>query len=313
MHVASRFIAVLALPCALACGAAPNPPARPTEKLASTPTGPHTESVFSARDGTQLYEQSWRPEGEARAAFVVVHGLKDHGGRYAELAAALTAKGFSVHAADLRGHGRSQGERVWVEHFSDYLDDLDGYLGLLRQRERPKRVIVFGHSMGGAIVALHYLRRNPEVAGLVFSAAALKAAVSGFKIFGTNVISGIAPRAAVFQLDLADFSRDPRVVEESKSDPLVYQPAATAHMAHELLGAMKPIESNYAAFAVPVLVLHGSKDVVTDPEGSKSLAAHAKGHATIKIYEGLFHDLLHEPERGAVMADIVAFAEGVAP
>jgi alpha-beta hydrolase superfamily lysophospholipase len=295
------------------CGGAPNLPARPTSTLPDSTRAAHSESLFKAKDGTPLYEQSWRPSGPARAAVVVVHGLKDHGDRYAELAASLTSRGFSVHAADLRGHGRSGGERVWVDHFDDYVDDLALYVDLLKSREAPKKIIVFGHSMGGAIVALYYLEKKPDLAGLILSGAALKASVSGFKIFGTNVIAGIAPHAAVFQLDLHDFSRDPSVVEASEHDPLVYQPPATAHLAHELLGAMKPIEDGLDRFDVPMLLLHGSKDVVTDPEGTRALFEHAKGKATLRIYDGFYHDLLHEPGRAAVIADIDAFVERVAP
>lgn len=308
-----RVLGLLGAVFAVACGGAPNLPARPTSELSSSPTAPRSESVFTAKDKTELYEQSWRPaSGMSRGvAFVIVHGLKDHGGRYNELAEHLVGRGLSVHAADLRGHGRSQGERVWVEHFSDYVDDLEQYVALVRKRENPKRIIVFGHSMGGAIVSLYYLQRSPDVAGVVLSAAALKAAVSGVKIFGTNVVNGVAPRAAVFQLDLEDFSRDPKVVAACKSDPLVYQPAASAHTAHELLGAMKPIEDGYASFKVPLLLLHGSKDVVTDPEGSRALAAKAKGPTTLKIYDGLVHDLLHEPERAQVIADIETFVDKV--
>jgi len=306
----------LAMPIALlACGAAPRLDARPTNALSSSPTAAHGESVFKAKDGTSIYEQTWRPEAGSsdRAAFVIVHGLKDHGGRYAELAAHLTAKGLTVHAADLRGHGRSEGERVWVEKFDDYVDDLAAYVALVQKREAPKTIIVFGHSMGGAIVSLYYLRDKPPVAGIVLSGAALKAAVSGVKIFGTNIIAGIAPRAAVFQLDLKDFSRDPKVVEECSRDPLVFQPAASAHTAHELLGAMKPIEANLDSFRVPMLLMHGSADVVTDPEGTRALYEHSKATSSLRIYDGLFHDILHEPERARVLADIEAFVDRVAP
>ena len=319
---ASASLASLASVSALAsllvlagCGGAPNLDVRPTHALSESPTAVHSESVFKAKDGTGLYEQSWRPPAGsgARAAFVIVHGLKDHGGRYAELASHLTAKGLTVHAADLRGHGRSQGERVWVEKFDDYVDDSAAYIALLQQREAPKTIIVFGHSMGGAIVSLYYLRDKPPVAGIVLSGAALKAAVSGFKIFGTNIIAGLAPRAGVFQLDLKDFSHHPKVVEECASDPLVFQPAASAHLAHELLGAMKPIEQNLGSFHVPMLLMHGGADVVTDPDGTRALYEHTKASSMLRIYDGLYHDILHEPERAKVIADIGAFVDRVAP
>jgi acylglycerol lipase len=309
-----RIPSALVMLALVACAAAPSVAARPTNALPSSTSASHSESVFAATDGTSLYEQTWRPaSGASRASIVIVHGLKDHGDRYAELATHLTSEGFSVHASDLRGHGRSGGERVWVDHFEDYVGDLDAYVQLVRRREVPKKVVVFGHSMGGAIVALYYLHKKPDVAGLILSGAALKAAVSGFKIFGTNIVAGLAPHAAVFQLDMHDFSRDPKVVQDGLVDPLVYQPAASAHLAEELLGAMKPIEQSLDAFHAPMLLMHGSKDVVTDPAGTRALYDHTKATSTLKIYDGLYHDLLHEPERATVIADIDAFLDQVAP
>ena len=307
-------LGITLLPVSAACGA-PTLGARAENVSADPAHGAHTESTFAAKsDGVTLYEQSWRPDvkgGPARGALVIVHGLKDHGARYGELAARLTQHGISVHAMDLRGHGRSGGERVWVEKFQDYIDDVAQYIDLVRQREATPHLFVMGHSMGGAIAALYIVRKPPASKtpdGLILSGAALKAAVSGAKIFGTKIVAGIAPRAAVFQLDFEDFSHDPKVVAAGKADPLVYQPAAAAHTARELLAAMKPIEDNLATFELPLLLMHGEKDVVTDPEGTKALHQKAASKdKTLRIYAGDFHDILHEPDHEQVIADIDAF------
>ena len=296
------------------CGA-PTLDARVDHPSADPAHGAHTESTFASRkDGVTLYEQSWRPEAKGAAlkgGLVIVHGLKDHGARYDELAARLVQHGISVHAMDLRGHGRSGGERVWVEHFQDYIDDVAQYVELVRERETPPKLFLMGHSMGGAIAALYVVRKPPVAPmpdGLVLSGAALKASVSGFKIFGTKIVAGIAPRAAVFQLDFEDFSRDPKVIEACKKDPLVYQRAAAAHTARELLGAMKPIEDNLPTFELPLLLLHGEKDVVTDPGGTKAMYERAAAKdKTLHIYEGDLHDILHEPDHERVIVDIDAF------
>src|SRR4051812_18887837 len=87
--------------------------------LRAPPDADHKDGVFSGAHGTQLYEQWWRPRTEPRGVVVVVHGLKDHSTRYRGLAERLVKEGFAVHAFDLRGHGRSEGVRVWVDRFDD--------------------------------------------------------------------------------------------------------------------------------------------------------------------------------------------------
>src|SRR6476659_5659339 len=114
----------------------------------------HEETTFAARDGLHLYAQSWRPDGPSKAAFVIVHGLKDHSSRYAAVASELASRGYSVHAFDLRGHGRSEGQRVWVSPFERYVDDLEDFIHRVEHAEAGKPVFLFGHSMGGAIATL---------------------------------------------------------------------------------------------------------------------------------------------------------------
>ena len=88
----------------------------------------HVEARMQASDGLALLVQSWKPKGETKATLVIVHGLKDYSDRYAELAFAAARRGYAVHAFDLRGHGDSEGDRVWVDRFDDYLGDLGTFL-----------------------------------------------------------------------------------------------------------------------------------------------------------------------------------------
>src|SRR6478735_7665524 len=106
----------------------------------------HAEERFEGKGGVKLLSQSWRPAGEPRAVLVVVHGLKDYSDRYAEFAAVLVQRGYAVHALDLRGHGDSEGARVWVDDFGDYLADLEVFLARVRTAEPGKKVFLFGHS-----------------------------------------------------------------------------------------------------------------------------------------------------------------------
>src|SRR6266850_3593261 len=127
------------------------------------------EGTIPGFGGAGLFERLWRPVGKAKGAFVLVHGIKDHSGRYGELAGALAAQGVAVHAFDLRGHGKSTGKRVSVRSFNEYLNDLDLVLNRARESAPGKPLFLFGHSMGGAIVTSYTLTFRPKLDGLVLS------------------------------------------------------------------------------------------------------------------------------------------------
>ena len=182
-------------------------------------------------------------------------------------------------------------------------------LAFVRAREPGKPIFLMGHSMGGAIAALYVIAKKPApVAGLILSGAALRADVGFFKSFGTSLVTAFSPHDAVFQLDLRDFSRDPDVVAAGLTDPLIYQDPAPARTAKELLWAIGAIDDHMEDIDVPLLVLHGTLDRVTPPDGSKELYTRASStDKTLKLYEGLYHDLLHEPEKDRVARDIASW------
>ena len=270
----------------------------------------HAEDRFEGKEGVKLFSQSWRPADAPKAAVVLVHGLKDYSDRYNEFAATLVKHGYAVYAFDLRGHGDSEGDRVWVERFPDYVDDLEIFMKRVHAAEPGKKVFLFGHSMGGAVVTLYTLMREPKPAGLITSAGALKieepAAVTGTLKF----IAAVAPKLALFELKDENFSRDPQIVAALATDPLVYDKKAPVRTASELISAVQTIREKSSTLDVPVLAMHGTKDLVTPPSGSKELIDAAKStDKTLKSYEGLAHDLLHEPEKQQVMDDVAAWLD----
>ena len=274
------------------------------------------EGMLPTSDGTRLYWQVWRPEGDPKAVLLIVHGLKDHSERYESVAEGLTARGFAVASYDLRGHGRSDGRRAWVRRFDDYLGDLDRVLVLLRQEFPSSPWFLLGHSMGGALVTRFVLERRPAIVGFVLSAPALQpdASVSKVAIAFTKLLSVIAPGAGVFRAPNAYFSRDPAVVTAMDQDPLIYQKPAPARTAAELLRTMDHIRANLPGITAPFLVLHGTDDRLSNPAGSQALRdGAASTDKTLHLYPGLYHDVLHEPERATVIADLTAWLEARIP
>jgi len=305
---ATPWLWLLALSILAACASPPYMPARVTPPAVVRANLVHHDGFFTGQAGAELYEQSWEAPSSS-AVLVIVHGLKDHGSRYEAFASRLVENGVSVYAADLRGHGHSDGIRVYIDSFEQYLGDLDTFLAFVRAREPGKPVFLLGHSMGGAIVALYAIdKKQPPLAGVILSAAALRADVGFFKSFGTSLVAGLSPHAGVFQLDLNEFSRDPDVVAAGLRDPLIYQDGAPARTAKQLLRAIGDIGDRMEGIDQPLLILHGTLDRVTPPEGSQELYRRARStDKTLNMYDGLFHDLLHEPEKDRVTRDIIAW------
>ncbi len=299
----------LTLAVSLVLAGCAGPPYLPLREGPVTPRTPLVErgtGSFVGSGGVRLYEQWWRPRGEVKGALVLVHGLMDHGSRYGDLAERLALRGVAVYAMDLRGHGHSEGIRVGVGSFEDYLRDLDVLFAQVRAREAGKPVFLLGHSMGGAIATLYTISRKPELRGLVLSGAALAIDAPAARVLATRLVAALAPNAGVFELDASQFSRDPAVVQAMRDDPLVYTKGAPARTARELIDAVHTLQARMGDIQTPLLVLHGASDHVTPPDGSRALYDRAQStDRRLTLYPGAFHDLLHEPEHETVERDIV--------
>jgi acylglycerol lipase len=302
---------LLALVVTTACAASPK--VRPTEPPPpATKDGvEHRSETFAGTRGVELYARSWRAEGASpRAALIIVHGLRDHGDRYAGFAERLVGAGFVVHAADLRGHGRSAGERVWVDSFDDYVADLATYVERVRADSPDLPLFVMGHSMGGTIVVRYVETRKPELAGVVLSAPAL--GLHEFPLLPAMlVVNGGFPTShlPLLLLNLKTFSRDDKVVAELRADPLITQDSP-ARTGKELAVAIGKAWDGAKAMTMPLLVVHGTGDQVTPPWASRDfVAAVPSEDRTFRAYPKLWHDLLHEPEADTVAGDIQGWLE----
>jgi len=271
---------------------------------------PHREDHFDGHDGLTLYQQCWLPEGESTAAVIMIHGFTEHGGRNANVAEQLNRHGYAVYAPDLRGHGRSQGDSVFVNSFDEYLDDLDVFLRLVRQREPGKPLFLLGHSMGGAIVALLIATRQPDVRGLLLSAPAAMVGKGVFPVlrFAASLIGRWFPRLRIVRMGFGWISRDPAVVTDFRNDPLVFHERFPVRIGAEILRAAQQVQNEAGAIRLPLLILQGTGDRVIDPKGARRLHDRvASEDKTLRLYDGLYHDLFHEPEKEQVIGDLIAW------
>ena len=299
-----RAAAVILASLSVACG----PPYQAARPL---PAGErHQTGLMDGAGGEKLFWQAWQPAGDKRGVLVVMHGLKDHSSRYSGLAQKLTAAGYALYAFDLRGHGRSSGRRVQIDSFDQYVADLAGFLEMVRRREPGAPIFLFGHSMGGAIATLTAIERQPALAGLLLSGPALRLDVWPLTLPITRHSGSLTPSLPFFRLADDDFSSDPAVVAAIGKDPLVYHRGAPVGTAAGLIGATQRIWAGLDRLTLPILAMHGTKDKLTSPAGSRELVARAPStDATLRLYEGFMHDLLHETDGARVAADIQAWLD----
>jgi acylglycerol lipase len=273
----------------------------------------HSTGTYESDDGLRLFEQEWSPEGTPKAGVVIVHGYGEHTGRYVHVAEELTRNGYAVSTFDLRGHGRSQGDpRTFVRSFDEHLDDLERFLSRVRERHSGRPLFLFGHSMGGTIATLFAIARQPEIRGLLLSGASLKLSdnYSLSLITLAKIISLVLPKLRLIKLDASAVSRDAEVVREYVTDPLVYHGGIPARTGAEMNRAMERIRQRMETLEVPLLIMHGTCDLLADPEGSRQLYDRAESDdKDLRLYEGLYHEILNEPEKAQVLADMVEWLD----
>jgi alpha-beta hydrolase superfamily lysophospholipase len=249
------------------------------------------------------------PDG-ARAVIAVVHGIAEHGGRYAWLAAQANAQGIGVITVDLRGHGRSPGERSYVERFNDYLLDVDALRARAGELAAGRPLFLMGHSMGGAIVLRWAAQRRLAMAGLILSSAALKIGgdVPRLLIALAPLLSRWLPHLRGTRFDPAVISRDPAQVAAYVNDPLVSHQAPPARTGAELLAAMESSRALAAGMKLPVYLFHGDADRLTDPAGSREIhAAWGGPDKTLRLWPGSRHETLNDLDRDAVVGELLGW------
>ena len=267
----------------------------------------HKEGRFAGVRGMSVYFQYWAPQEPAKALILLVHGAGEHSGRYQRVADHFVAKGYAVAALDHPNHGKSDGRYGHVEHFDDFTQTLQTFHQQVTADFPAVPQILFGHSMGGLISCLYLLQQQGAFLGCVLSGPAIKTDIEPglLQMLLIRTLSRLAPKAGVLALDADGVSRDRAEVEKYVNDPLVNHDKMSARMVAELFRAMHRIQECAGQVNLPVLLLHGEADAMAAASGSRFLhAAISSADKTLKVYPGLYHEILNEPEQAQALQAI---------
>jgi len=277
------------------------------------PTTVWTETDRSSGP-SRLHCTSCRPATKAWSRLAIVHGYGDHAGRYAHFMQWIGDRGIASAALDLRGHGRSEGKRGFVERWDDYLDDLQAFLNTEARRDESNGpLFILGHSHGGLIAAAAAERGLLEpfaVRGVILCSPFLVSRLPRRRLKAAlaRTLNLIAPAMPVAS-GLADewMSHDPAMIAQTRDDPL-YVRTATARWYLGQARAQREVMSRADKFRLPLLVIVGSDDPIADPAGTERFVARASStEKQFRLYPGQLHELLRESERDKTFEDLLAW------
>jgi alpha-beta hydrolase superfamily lysophospholipase len=266
----------------------------------------HREGRFTGSGGTELFWQSWLPAHAPRAVLVNLHGLGDHSSLYPTLAEFFPPRGIALYAFDLRGNGRSPGQRAYIRRWDQYREDLRRFLDRVRGWQPDLPLFVLGNSLGGLIVLEYALHYPDGLAGVIAAAPPLgKLGVPPVLIAMGRVLSRVAPRFTLrVGMDLTGLARDPAVIEAVLADPLFHR-WGTARLSTEVTSAIARVQGQAEAFSVPVLILHGSADRMVPPEGSREFYSRLRQpDREFREYPEGYHGLFADIDSQAVLSDV---------
>lgn len=305
-------------------------------------TIPYAPTIQLSPTGAHLSVRHYPADGAARGILLVSHGLGEHSGRYGAFAAAMAGHGFSVHALDHRGHGRTQAPDAPLGSFGSVdavFDDLEALRKKAIDAEPGLPVLLFGHSMGG-LIALNAAIRSP-------------AFYDGLAVWNSNLFPGAAGRVAQGLLALERMrkgsdvpsallpvltfeawgkaipgaqtpfdwlSHDPDVVAAYQADPLcgfaasvgLWQALFRLAYAGAAIDRLKRLESD-----LPIHLAGGGQDPAT-AKGSavERLATQMRSaglkDVTLRIDPQARHETLNDHGREAAIAAFAAWARRVA-
>jgi len=265
-----------------------------------------TSATFSTNKVQSVFYRNWRVNLKPKAIVLIVHGLNSHSGYYQNFALQLNENNYEVYAMDLHGRGHSDGERYYVADYKDIIADIDLVLQTARAAQPTLPIFLFGHSAGGIFASVYAVEHQHQLKGLISESFALQLPAPAFAMAVMTFLGYIIPHVRLVKLNNQDFSRERSVVEAMNNDPLLAHERQPAKTMQQLLRAAAWLKKKMPDIKLPLFILHGTADKVTQSGGSNYFMEHAAStDKQLKLYEGYFHDLLNDKDNAIVVRDII--------
>ena len=261
-----------------------------------------------------FYIQGWEPEGKPKAIVCLVHGLGEHTGRYEHVGRALNEAGYALFGFDLRGHGKTGGKRGHIPSLEEALLDVQRFIGFQRQNFLDTPIFLYGHSLGGLFSLAYAIQNREGLNGVITTGAALRSPLQDqkAKVTMANILGSLVPALVIpTGLDPNTISRDPAVVQNYIDDPLVHGKTSLG-LGKSALTAIDLCFARAKEFSPPLLMMHGTEDVLCYPSGSEDfakLASENNKDVTLKLWDGLHHEIHNEPEQAEVFKFMIEWLD----
>lgn len=273
------------------------------------------ENRFYLSDSFSLFVHQWFSENPPRGIVFFVHGMIEHSGRYEDWGRYLAAHGFDVYAIDQRGHGRSDGPRLWVRSFDDFVGDFCAFVraGAAQFPSRP--VFIAGMSMGGGTAiraAVRLQNEIPNFAGTILIAAAIRTNPYLYPTlrFFAPLFDILIPKLRFLKPGIGGLAVSKKTREEFRNDPYVCRERMTVRFGAENVKALKYNRRCAPKITSPILICQGQADQIVHPPGAEQFYQNtASPDKTLKLYPRFGHDLLHEEGSQTAWDDILGWLE----
>jgi alpha-beta hydrolase superfamily lysophospholipase len=271
----------------------------------------HATGAFRGAGGLDLFYQRWRSVEAPVAALILVHGFGEHSGRYTNVVDRLAPCGYAIYSFDLRGHGRSPGPRGHINTWAEFRQDVAAFVRLVTQLESACPMFLMGHSLGGLIVLDYVIRSPGGLRGVIASGPVLgEVGLSPLLFALSRVVSRVWPGFSMdTRLDASAISRDPKVVQAYRDDPLVHG-LGSARLGTETTAARKWVLAHAGDLRLPFLLIQGGADRLVDPRGSQAFFERvASTDKEYRVYEDACHEVHNDICAPQMLADLERWLE----
>lgn len=276
--------------------------------LAHTYPVEHRTFVNEMMPGVERFVNRWQPLTAApQAVLTIVHGLGDHGGRFAQFANSLASAGLGVIAVDLLGHGHSPGRRGVIPSYDKLIDEVGNATYFAARTWPGIPSFVAGQSMGGNLVLNWSMRRPFEaknLSGIIATAPMLRMAKDPNPQF-IKVGRWLERKLPNFRLtapvDVRQLCSDPLGQDAYARDKLVHR-KMSLRLGVGLIDSGEWVLAHPELITKPTLLMHGCDDTITCPLATEELAGKAAEYTTLRLWPHCRHDLHYELQRESVAA-----------